>query len=343
MDGSQRKAEVTAEGVGDEVRWSRDVVEPRHITMEALVDPEHSKEVCGDGVGRSAPLSFPEGSIQVVPLAEQGSFAGVHRLSCAVQVNQASRQLKVGVGDRSGGVVRRDDAIGDELGPLQAPQDRDARLPALAEDSLLARKPDATGASPRGIVVPLCNRRQRHELGYPRWSAAQVACQPAEVVQGLMDALLQGDTALLLQAESVLQAPKHVPRAREGNRHRPQLAKDLVPLLDARPLLIPRDAVEDLPQALLAVRGQLNGQVHGVHDPAQNELDRAPRAIPGAEFLHGHWLPSVPRIVAVQGANDLIDGVQESLADTSKEGRLAEGDEVVNEDVDVLQWRGVGR
>ena len=58
--------------------------------MVTLVDPKQPEEVCRCRVSRSAALAFPEGSVEVVALTDNGALADVKGLGERLEMNEAS-------------------------------------------------------------------------------------------------------------------------------------------------------------------------------------------------------------------------------------------------------------
>ena len=68
-------------------------------------------------------------------------------------------------------------------------------------------------------MVPFRHGREGDEFGEAGWPGRQVCGQPSEVIQGLVNALAQINSGFASLGEGVLEAPKHVPRTRQGDRH----------------------------------------------------------------------------------------------------------------------------
>ena len=129
---------------------------------------------------------------------------------------------------------------------------------------------------------------------------------------------------------------EEVSRAGQRERHRAQLAQDLVPLSNTRPFLIDRDARQDLGQPLHAVGRQRDRHVHSVNDPTEDQLDSSPGAIALEQFLHGDGLAPKRIVERVQWTEYIVDRVhQRSAHATAVAVLLRQRDEVVDEDVDV--------
>ncbi len=85
--------------------------------MEMLVHTKQAQELCRGLVRRGAPLPLPEQGVEVVGLAERGSFPDVKCLGQSLKMEQATSQLRVGVGDSALGVGIGNKEVGDSLGP----------------------------------------------------------------------------------------------------------------------------------------------------------------------------------------------------------------------------------
>ena len=65
--------------------------------MVALVNAKQSQEVRGHGVRGGASLPFPEGGVEVVAAAQDGTLPNVKGARDAVELEQPSCKLEVGV------------------------------------------------------------------------------------------------------------------------------------------------------------------------------------------------------------------------------------------------------
>jgi hypothetical protein len=101
--------------------------------------------------------------------------------------------------------------------------------------------------------------------------------------------------------------------------------------------LVPWDAVENLPQTVDAMLRELDGHIHSIDDPAQDQFDSAPGAVPLEKLLHGDRLTAVFRVICAERAEDIINGMKESSTDTAEKGTLRCRYEVIHKDVDILQ------
>jgi len=89
---------------------------------------------------------------------------------------------------------------------------------------------------------------------------------------------------------------------------------------------------------------QVDGHRLRVDDPSQNELDSGPRAIAVPQLLERDWLSAKRAVRRIEGAEDVVDGVQEETSDSAAAPpALGERDEVVDEHVYVLRGASVGR
>lgn len=136
-----------------------------------------------------------------------------------------------------------------------------------------------------------------------------------------MNTLGQRDAGTDLVGQCVLHLAEQVACARKGQRHGPKLVDNFVPLLNTSTLLGNWDAGKDLGQSRYAMWRQVNGHRLRVDDPSQNELDGGPRAITVPQLLEGDWLAAKRAVRRIEGAEDVVNGVQE---DTSYLGRPAD-------------------
>ena len=81
------------------IRQSRDIVKAWNVVMVTLVNTQQSQEVRPWRVGSGAPLALSKRRVEVVALADNGSFAGFERLIRGLEVDEAARKLQVGVSD----------------------------------------------------------------------------------------------------------------------------------------------------------------------------------------------------------------------------------------------------
>lgn len=100
-----------------------------------------------------------------------------------------------------------------------------------------------------------------------------------KVIQRLVDPFIECNTAIQLLREGILHVTEQMPGSGESKGHRPKLAQNFVPLLFADTALRCRDAGENLREALKPPRRELDGHAGRVNDPAEHDLDGAPRAI----------------------------------------------------------------
>ncbi len=63
-----------------------------------------------------------------------------------------------------------------------------------------------------------------------------------------------------------------------------------MPFLDADPTLSGRNLAKDLLKVLNMMRGQANGEAFRIQDPAYDQLDGTPRAVPFQKLLDGDRL-----------------------------------------------------
>ena len=96
-----------------------------------------------------------------------------------------------------------------------------------------------------------------------------------EIIRGLVDPLVKNHAHLDFGDERVLHVAQEVLGAWESKGHGAEFAKNLVPLLDAGPLLGSGDAGQYFGQALHAVKKGGGRMGLCVDDPTKDELDCA--------------------------------------------------------------------
>jgi hypothetical protein len=118
-------------------------------------------------------------------------------------------------------------------------------------------------------MVSFGNWRERHNLRNPSGAGADVLLHPPEVLKGVMNTLVKCQAPMTgLQGKHVLHGAEDVARAWKCKGHLTEFPKDLVPFLDADPMLRGRNLVNDLLKALITMRGQANGEAFRIQDPA---------------------------------------------------------------------------
>ena len=109
-----------------------------------------------------------------------------------------------------------------------------------------------------------------------------------------------------------------------------------MPLSDGNALLSEWDAGKYFGKPLCSVRRQFDGHGCGVDDPTKYCLHSTPRYVTLLELFYGDWLVAKCTILEIVRAEDLIYRLEQQLSDAAAVlGSLADGDEVVNENVDV--------
>ena len=77
----------------------------------------------------------------------------------------------------------------------------------------VAGEPHASGANAGSIVMTCCHRWEWYELRDACWACGHVAVHPMEVIKGVVDAFMKGDTGPGGLGERGLHAGKNVARA----------------------------------------------------------------------------------------------------------------------------------
>jgi hypothetical protein len=96
----------------------------------------------------------------------------------------------------------------------------------------------------------------------------------------------------------------------------------------------------------LAVRGQFNGLADGIDEPAQDNLEGAPRTcVPLEEFLQGDDFATAIGVGRVIRAEIFVDRVEEDATSAIGAGRatLGEGNELVSIDIGRRKGRSGSR
>lgn len=109
---------------------------------------EKAEEVSGRLVRGCATFAFPEGGTEVITFGEDSALTDVEAMGEGVQVEEATSEFEVGVGDGATRVGVGDETIDDVLGPLETPCDGSSADIAVARGDGGAGKPNATRAGP---------------------------------------------------------------------------------------------------------------------------------------------------------------------------------------------------
>jgi len=86
--------------------------------MVSLMNAEQSQEVRRDLLGGRTGAALPKQRVEIIRLAEQRAFARVEALRNGLEVQQAARQLEVGVRYAAVGVRRSHEVVDDVLRPF---------------------------------------------------------------------------------------------------------------------------------------------------------------------------------------------------------------------------------
>ena len=93
------------------------------------MDTKQAQQVGWHLVGGAAALPLPEQCVQIVRLAQYGSLADIEGLADGLEVQEASCQLQIRVGDVSVGIFGSDEPVDDFLGPTESPYQRSTLVP----------------------------------------------------------------------------------------------------------------------------------------------------------------------------------------------------------------------
>lgn len=152
-----------------------------------------------------------------------------------------------------------------------------------------------------------------------------------------MHAFVESHTAADLTRQRALHRAEQVSGSRQGQSHRAKLSQDLVPLADARTLLVDWDAGEDLRKSIDPMLRQVYRHIDCVDYPTEHQLDGAPRAVALSQLLEGDWLSAVLVIPAIIRPEDVINCVEEEASDPTwvtplpRRALLGQSDEVIHE------------
>jgi hypothetical protein len=115
-------------------------------------------------------------------------------------------------------------------------------------------------------------RLSRDELVESRRAGTKALFHPTEIVDSIVEALGQAQSAVGIGVDGSLKCAEKAPRPRNGNCHRPELAEKLVPGLEGEALLSGMNLGKNIAKTLLTTLWEFQSHGNGVNNKAEDFL-----------------------------------------------------------------------
>lgn len=129
-----------------------------------------------------------------------------------------------------------------------------------------------------------------------------------KVVQLVPHGSGDADAVLVSMAQTFLQEAEEAPAARDADGHAAKFSQGFVPKLGGD-FVLASELVKDLLESEDAMRGELQGFVDSVNEPAKDDFAGAEVGITFEQLFDGGDMVPVGRVVRVDGPEDSINGM----------------------------------
>lgn len=214
--------------IGHGVESTGYVVVPRMIPVRALQERVQAQEVGPGGGAGGGSLRGPGNSSAIVAVQPQGAFVDVALSGKNGLVSDGGGELEVRDGDGTMPTIRSDQSSAKCRRKPSAPKDGGCRHVQGVE-------PHSAHAVTAGITRAHIGRSKGDKFAKMGGTCAQRVGEGAEVAGTSMHVACEPDPELVAPAQCVLEDREKACGARDGQGHRAELAKYLVPPGDGHP------------------------------------------------------------------------------------------------------------
>jgi hypothetical protein len=235
QEGKVSGVEETRRIVRHVVTIAREVILQREVSMEALMQGLHAEEGGHRRSGGAGPFAMPVQGGNVVGARLRGALANVVTLYGSLVVEEAAGEFQFGVGDGARRVGERDEGLPDVVWEGKAPDNRNCgcggdgfQCRARGIDTLQgtgARNgvrfgyPHSSRTDAGGVVSPLHSGHRRDQFVEPCGADGKIAVEPAEVLQGLMEASSEPEAIMLASAQHGLEVTEQTSGSWQSDGH----------------------------------------------------------------------------------------------------------------------------